>query len=912
MDEAHFSEAGTSRQREDLPYNGGFSQTKFYDDHSFSSKNALLDVSDQTISTAENRQERATQTETHRNADTAPALDKTPEYAVKEKSDQEQQGTTICHSPANRGDLAKPDISDSLQHDLSKGEFLKGPGINSKTLPEISNADRFDEAIVKNIILRYVMSSWPQEQTPALTDQHSPQRDVDSGDRTSGTPATTEGDASELGQPGATADSCHPESSQFLTKPKSPSNPQQGCHGQAPWVQQTENTGAGPGVRHHHGHYQGSDLSAAAPNGNNPKRDEVDKPLLTEKQASFTPGLRERLALVHNILESMSGPSHVEGAEQRRPMAEPVQQTVMEPTVHIDQGYITGIESNTSLLRLSPTSQKGPSSSSYIFQKLSQGEKMCQKLKEQTKRLENKVQEFSKSITQDSPCHMQVKMLVLEKVQGHLELLEQEFMANKEKHLTLKQQVHKHEPPAVSDFDPERKVEGEIFQLEMSTEDVKENTEGRHTVASPLPASSRTTMDDLPSTSSPSSKESLDQQALRRGHPGGGAGESCRCHAAVSTQKPVEAAVLEQGLTRVGVGSGVTCAPIETQASDAWVCMTLRPRFLLTSCQEDPHNTSSGRQDHMETTGWSCALCHRLLEWKRSQEERDHRRTSCGRCPHALPEKAMHPDSMLSPAAGLGLPSNGCAVCSTKTPDSPRGHRGEPPKEFHYRYNTPGQNYFSHSAGSPFFQLCFLNENKHSSSSCSKPNWIHSQTANSKSPQDAQEPVPGNADSEPILRNSLIVTRHGPGEPVERGAAFRFLLPQPPYCASPPLRKGDRVQEESPFMVTGTTFFCSSAVVSHKGTVRATTGRGKSLKASTTCSSDLATSSLHYHPSSISGSKPVSTPSSARETKPEGLSSSLDYALRTAMVLKETTDQMIRTIAEDLAKVQRWRNRLKY
>lgn len=44
---------------------------------------------------------------------------------------------------------------------------------------------------------------------------------------------------------------------------------------------------------------------------------------------------------------------------------------------------------------------------------------------------------------------------VLEKLQGHLELLEQEFLDNKEKHLTLKQ-VHRHESPAVGDFDPER------------------------------------------------------------------------------------------------------------------------------------------------------------------------------------------------------------------------------------------------------------------------------------------------------------------------------------------------------------------------------------------------------------------------------------------------------------------------
>lgn len=36
------------------------------------------------------------------------------------------------------------------------------------------------------------------------------------------------------------------------------------------------------------------------------------------------------------------------------------------------------------------------------------------------------------------------------------ELLEQEFLANKEKHLAMKEQVPKHKCPAAKDFDPER------------------------------------------------------------------------------------------------------------------------------------------------------------------------------------------------------------------------------------------------------------------------------------------------------------------------------------------------------------------------------------------------------------------------------------------------------------------------
>ncbi|KAF6292376.1 AKNA domain containing 1 [Rhinolophus ferrumequinum] len=432
----------------------------------------------------------------------------------------------------------------------------------------------------------------------------------------------------------------------------------------------------------------------------------------------------------------------------------------MEPTTHPHEEHPAGTESETSLFKLASTSQKDPSSSSsYIFQKISQGEKMCQKLKEQTDQLKMKVQEFSKSITKDSPYHLQDKRLVLEKLQGHLQLLEQEFLANKEKHLTLKQEVLRHEYPAVSDFVPERKVEGEIFKVEMLLEDVKEKIdEGKQTSVSSLPVSSPTILNDLASTPSPPANE----------------GDS---------------------------------------------------------------DGASGRQERAETTSRSCAFCHRVLEWKQKMEKKDHRRINRGRFPIALQETALHPDSILSPdtghscysASGTGLQSNKCETCGTKIHDSPRVCHKEPLKEFHYRYNTPGQNYLNHSE-SVFVQLSFSDENKLFSPSCSKPKWICSETANSKSSPEEHELIPGK----------------------------------------------------------------------------------KNLKAFPTYSSDLATPSPHFHSCRISGSPSLRNFSSVEEMESEVLNLSLDHALKTATILKETTDQMIRSIAEDLAKLQRWRSRLKY
>ncbi|XP_054420770.1 protein AKNAD1 [Pteronotus mesoamericanus] len=707
MDEADFSEGTTWKPQAGLPHDGGASQTELWDDHHLSLENDLLDVSDQISSAVEDSQGEATPKGTCRNADTALTLGKRNENAVKRKYDKGQPCTTNPHVPAG-GDLPKSNISDILQRHLSKEEFLKGEGINCETLPEISNADTSDEAIIKNVILRYVKNSWPKEPTSELPGQLDPKRGGGRGAEPGCSPSTAEESTSVLEETVTAGDGSHRESSNFLPETKRPSHKLKGCQRQTPQNQQTEKTRSDHGFNYDQVHYRFSDFSNVAPAGNIHENNIIDKPLPIDKQASFSPELRDRLALVQGILESLSRANYVEKEEQEKKASDPFRQTEMEPTRHIHQEHLAGIESETSLSKLTSTSQKDPSSSSsYIFQKISQGKKMCQQLREQTDRLKSKVQEFSKSIAQDSPCHVQDERQVLEKLQGHPGLLEQEFVASEEKHLTLKQQAHRHEPRAGRDFDPERKGEGEIFRVEVLPEEARETTdESRRT-----PAGSR--------------KQSMEKKGLRR--------------------------------------------------------------------------------------------------------------TSCGRFPIALQEQTPHSDSMLSSntelsccsASGTGLQSNKCETCGTKIPNSPRGCWKEPLREFHYRYNMPGQNY---GGGSAFVQLRFLNENKNSSPSCSKSNWIYSERANSKSSQDEPEPIPG--------KNNLT--------------------------------------------------------------------------APMTYSSDLASSSSHFHSCRISGRKSSGNFSSIQETKCEGLHSSLDNALRTAIVLKETTDRMIRTIAEDLAKVQRWRNRLKY
>uniref|UniRef100_Q5T1N2 AKNA domain containing 1 n=1 Tax=Homo sapiens TaxID=9606 RepID=Q5T1N2_HUMAN len=705
MDEADFSEHTTYKQ-EDLPYDGDLSQIKIGNDYSFTSKKDGLEVLNQIIFIADDPQEKAMHSETCGNTAVTIPLGKITENAANKKDEKEKQCTAALHIPANEGDASKSSISDILLHHLSKEPFLRGQGIDCETLPEISNADSFEEeAIIKSIISCYNKNSWPKEQTPELTDQLNPKRDGENSNKP-GSATTTEENTSDLEGPVAAGDSSHQENVNVLTKTKGPGDKQKSYQGQSPQKQQTEKANSGNTFKYGQGqvHYQLPDFSKIAPKVKIPKNKIINKPLAIAKQASFSSKSRDKPTLVQDSLETTPESNCVEKQhqEQKGKITEPSQQIQMEPIVHIHQELLTGIESEASLSKLSPTSQKGTSSSSsYIFQKISQGKQMCQKLKEQTDQLKTKVQEFSKRIKQDSPYHLQDKKLVLEKLQGHLELLEQNFLATKDKHLTLQQQVHKHESTIVGDFDPERKVEGEIFKLEMLLEDVKEKMdESKYTSAPSLPVSSPVTLDDLASTFSSLSNEApneelceLAPQTYLNGHYGDAAAQN----------KPDQVAM------RLSSNSG-----------------------------EDPNGTPR-RQDCAEMTAPSpsCAFCRRLLEWKQNVEKKGHGRINCGRFSIVLHEKAPHSDSTpnsdtghsFCSDSGTEMQSNKCQDCGTKIPTSRRACRKEPTKEFHYRYNTPGQNYSNHSKRGAFVQPHSLDESKNSS-----PCLVHSPDTSKSSP----------------------------------------------------------------------------------------------------------------------------------------------------------------------------------
>lgn len=114
MDEPSFSEDITSKHKEDMPYNGDFSQINICNDYNLTSNNDTPDATDQIILTADDTQEKATYKGTCRYTDMAITLNKMPENAVNKNYETETQCTINLHIPANKGDPSKSNISDIL------------------------------------------------------------------------------------------------------------------------------------------------------------------------------------------------------------------------------------------------------------------------------------------------------------------------------------------------------------------------------------------------------------------------------------------------------------------------------------------------------------------------------------------------------------------------------------------------------------------------------------------------------------------------------------------------------------------------------------------------------------------------------------------------------------------------------
>ncbi|XP_065512124.1 protein AKNAD1 isoform X2 [Caloenas nicobarica] len=115
---------------------------------------------------------------------------------------------------------------------------------------------------------------------------------------------------------------------------------------------------------------------------------------------------------------------------------------------------------------------------SHLLPELTLGEKMSQALQDQTDKLIKKVEDFSKHMTQETFL-VQDNYLALNQLKRYLAALERNYLTAREEHRNLQLQNYKDKSINVGEFDPERKVEGEIFRLGMLLEDIQEQTDDR-------------------------------------------------------------------------------------------------------------------------------------------------------------------------------------------------------------------------------------------------------------------------------------------------------------------------------------------------------------------------------------------------------------------------------------------------
>ncbi|XP_065601791.1 protein AKNAD1 [Cyrtonyx montezumae] len=110
---------------------------------------------------------------------------------------------------------------------------------------------------------------------------------------------------------------------------------------------------------------------------------------------------------------------------------------------------------------------------SNLLPEITQGEKMSQMLKEQTDQLKMKVEDCSKHKTEGTFL-LQNNYQALNQLKRYLDALERNYLTAREEHRNLQLQYYNDTPINIGEFDPERKVEGEIFRLGMLLEDIQE------------------------------------------------------------------------------------------------------------------------------------------------------------------------------------------------------------------------------------------------------------------------------------------------------------------------------------------------------------------------------------------------------------------------------------------------------
>ncbi|XP_031231076.1 protein AKNAD1 isoform X2 [Mastomys coucha] len=411
MNKADFSEDTTYKQQEDLPYDGDFSQMKMCTSYNFTLTNGTFPVPVEVVLAGEDPQDVAVHCEVRLNTALPETWDKMIEH-VSNRHEKDKQCALASPVPADKADTSKSRVSDVSVHHLSGEQFFRGQDTGYETLLETSNAESLDDSnILTNITSCYAKNYRPKEQTPEFPGQPIPQDGSANSSKACCCPGMEGENTSPLEKAVTAGKRHHQEEPSFLTRTKGPDEKYKSCLRQTLQRQLPDKASSGDWFRYGQAqvHYQFPDFSKVAPKVKISRNTVTSKPLTIANQVSHS-RLRNKSTVVQDNLGIMSGSgSHriEKQPKQEWEAIEPLKPIQVQPAEQACQDPLTGLEPEKCHLNLTPTPQKDTFSNPYIFQKISQGKQMCQKLKEQTDQLKNKVQEFSKRIKQDSLCRLQ-------------------------------------------------------------------------------------------------------------------------------------------------------------------------------------------------------------------------------------------------------------------------------------------------------------------------------------------------------------------------------------------------------------------------------------------------------------------------------------------------------------------------
>nr|XP_020856159.1 protein AKNAD1 isoform X2 [Phascolarctos cinereus] len=887
MDNLDLSGDTTDKEQEDLPYDGNLiDKAELLHSHCDEIFPLIKDVPaavQQSIFSYTGMP----QEDTHKRY----ANDTFPETSVIKKGNKEELYTGFFHIPTNNKRPSNSQISDILLQHLSKKEFPNAiQPVACETFPELS-FESFDETIVKSLILHCSESSLSREPNTEPFDQVLHKRNVICKQSSHRQLTSNESIFDFNFEESLAPRDCFQGIPNFVAENRSPNYLQTMYAGQTPQQCLFERLSSDNGLTYGQDQVYDflSDFSQVAPQIRMSKPNIQHRLATIIQQTNYSPNLSEKSAIVQDGLESMAMNFLVrKPQENKEETIEFLQHLQVEPLLDVSETAVSGLVSKANVLKLSSTAEvRLPSRPSQLLKKTTKRDNMCQELTEQTKNLKTKVEEFSKRLNQDA-TPLEGNKQVLEKLQGYLDVLEQSYLSIKEEYKIL--QNHNKKSTVFGEFDPERKVEGELFKVEMLLENVREKIE--ESTSSSFLACSSDSLDlldfalcPLPNEvpiqengHDPSGKSKCEIKLLDLGKQGQenslipflkGKDESVNKKEVIpakSQETPSQVCLCELypqiylGLPRKDVAFDedasklaskeevVMLSRLETNQLAVKLSSDLMRAFSSLESDDDSGSLESMKQsvlrqdrhsDHElpESSDHTEYLLpkkdpyrDRDLRNPRKEGENGSRKSKCGRFSVIIEEKAMNltmSDSTYCTDAGNSVFLDSSDTSKTGKCLSCRNkHHKSQKKEFHYKYNCTGQNPLNFNECDGFIRFCSLSRNESFTSA---------------------------------------------------------------FCS--------QQKKHEPLRITAKSF---------QGQDEMILAEKQNLKSSKYCRGicDQIANSPHHPSCSISGSKALYSIQNINRNDSEILNSALDYAIKTAITLKETTEQMIQAIARDLAKAQ--------